>query len=404
MGSNRAAGSGRPQRQRLHHGQRERRLKVWLLVATAAVTLLVLGLLGHGLLQQYWLTPRRAVATVGLSEISLRTLQQQTRYRRVLLLNEYISYSELLQYAGEQRGQLQARLDQIDDQLNNPLALARQVMEELIATELVRAEASARGITVGTDEIEAAANAYFGYDSNAESLTLAPTVVIDPEPEGDPAPTPFPTPTSFTEAAYQETYAAHLETLRTDTGMNETGFRDLFEQRLLIGKVRDAMATELDVAEEQQVHARHILLSLGELETAQDVLERALAGEDFTVLAAEFSADASNSKTGGELGWFPRGQMVAAFENAVFSAETGVIPELVATQFGLHVVEILEQGVRALPESVLEQRRRLAFDQGLSERRAEESIEILDWWEALAPVEPTLQDFYARLRADQGAN
>ncbi|HJO33179.1 MAG: peptidylprolyl isomerase [Anaerolineales bacterium] len=400
MGSNWAAGSGRPQRRRMHHGKRERSLKVWLLVATAAVTLLVVGLLGHGLLQQYWFTPRRAVAIVGLSEISLRTLQQQTRYRRVQLLNEYITYSELLQYAGEQRGQLQARLDQIDDLLNEPVVLARQVTEELIATELVRAEASARGITVGVNEIEAAANAYFGYDPDAESPTLAPTAVIDAEPEGDPAPTPFPTPTPFTEAAYQETYSAHLETLSADTGMNETGFRELFERRLLIGKVRDAVAAELDVAEEQQVHARHILLSRDEFETAQDVLERALAGEDFTALAAEFSADASNSKTGGELGWFPRGQMVAAFENAVFSAEAGVLPEPVESQFGWHVVEVLQNEVRALPENIFEQRRRMAFDDWLAGRRAETDIEILDWWEELAPAEPTLQDFYARLRSE----
>ncbi len=400
MGGNRATGSGRPKRRHMYRVQRERWLKVWLLVATAAVTLLVLGLLGHGLLQQYWFTPRRAVATVGLSEISLRTLQQQTRYRRVLLLNEYISYSELLQYAGEQRGQLQARLDQIDDLLNEPVVLARQVTEELIATELVRAEASARGITVGVNEIEAAANAYFGYDPDAESPTLAPTAVIDAEPEGDPAPTPFPTPTPFTEAAYQETYSAHLETLSADTGMNETGFRELFERRLLIGKVRDAVAAELDVAEEQQVHARHILLSRDEFETAQDVLERALAGEDFTALAAEFSADASNSKTGGELGWFPRGQMVAAFENAVFSAEAGVLPEPVESQFGWHVVEVLQNEVRALPENIFEQRRRMAFDDWLAGRRAETDIEILDWWEELAPAEPTLQDFYARLRCE----
>ncbi len=400
MGSNWAAGSGRPQRRRMHHGKRERSLKVWLLVATAAVTLLVVGLLGHGLLQQYWFTPRRAVAIVGLSEISLRTLQQQTRYRRVQLLNEYITYSELLQYAGEQRGQLQARLDQIDDLLNEPVVLARQVTEELLATELVRAEASARGITVGVNEIEAAANAYFGYDPDAESPTLAPTAVIDAEPEGDPAPTPFPTPTPFTEAAYQETYSAHLETLSADTGMNETGFRELFERRLLIGKVRDAVAAELDVAEEQQVHARHILLSRDEFETAQDVLERALAGEDFTALAAEFSADASNSKTGGELGWFPRGQMVAAFENAVFSAEAGVLPEPVESQFGWHVVEVLQNEVRALPENIFEQRRRMAFDDWLAGRRAETDIEILDWWEELAPAEPTLQDFYARLRSE----
>ncbi|MBU37568.1 MAG: hypothetical protein CL611_03975, partial [Anaerolineaceae bacterium] len=193
---------------------------------------------------------------------------------------------------------------------------------------------------------------------------------------------------------------AHLETLSADTGMNETGFRELFERRLLIGKVRDAVAAELDVAEEQQVHARHILLSRDEFETAQDVLERALAGEDFTALAAEFSADASNSKTGGELGWFPRGQMVAAFENAVFSAEAGVLPEPVESQFGWHVVEVLQNEVRALPENIFEQRRRMAFDDWLAGRRAETDIEILDWWEELAPAEPTLQDFYARLRSE----
>ena len=402
MGSKRAAGSGRSLRRQMYPSQHERRLRLWLIAATVAVALLVSGLLGYGMLQKYWITPRRAVATVGQHAIPLRTLQHHTRYRRVQLLNEYFTYSEILQYVGEQRDQLQARLVQIDEQLNEPLELAGQVLEELIVMELMRTEADARGITVSADEIEAAVNAYFGYDADTVSSTLTPTATIDSAFEGDPVSTPIATPTPYTQAAYQETYAAYMETLNADTGMNESDFRGLLEQHLLSGKLRETMAADLEIAEEEQVHARHILLALDDVDTAQDVLKRALAGENFAALAAEFSTDVTNAGNGGDLGWFPRGQMVAAFEKAVFSAEAGVIPEIVATQFGLHVVEILKNEVRPLPENVLAQRGRQSFDGWLAERGARESIEILDWWEALAPAEPTLQDFYVRLKEEQG--
>ncbi len=404
MASKPATGSGRSLRRRRHRGHHEQRLRLWLLAATVAVALLVSGLVSYGLLQQYWLTPGRAVATVGQHAIPLRTLQQYTRYRRVQLLNEYFTYSELLQYVGEQRDQLQTRMDQLDEQLNAPLVLARQVLEELIVIELVRSEVAVRGISVSADEIEVAANAYFGYDPDAKPPTPLSTATIDLESQDVPASTPIPIPTPYTEAAYRETYADYLETLSADTGMNNSAFRNLFEQRLLSEKLREAMAAALEIAEEEQVRVRHILLSLDDVETARVVLTRALEGDDFATLAAEFSTDVANSDDGGDLGWFQRGQMVASFEKAVFAAEAGVLPELVATQFGLHVVEILDKEVRALPETVLAQRRRQAFDDWLSERRIEESVEIMDWWEESAPAEPTMQNFYERLQSEQGAD
>jgi hypothetical protein len=67
-------------------------------------------------------------------------------------------------------------------------------------------------------------------------------------------------------------------------------------------------------------------------------------------------------------------------------------------------VEILDKEVRALPETVLAQRRRQAFDDWLSERRIEGSVEIMDWWEEFAPAEPTMQNFYERLQSEQGAD
>lgn len=74
--------------------------------------------------------------------------------------------------------------------------------------------------------------------------------------------------------------------------------------------------------------------------TAQEVLNRALAGEDFASLAAEFGSDGTRNQ-GGDLGYFTRGVMVPEFEDAAFSTEPGAVrPELVQTQFGYHIIKV----------------------------------------------------------------
>ncbi|MBW2136703.1 MAG: SurA N-terminal domain-containing protein [Deltaproteobacteria bacterium] len=101
--------------------------------------------------------------------------------------------------------------------------------------------------------------------------------------------------------------------------------------------------------EEKQVKARHILFRLSpdameekEREVkgrARAVLEKAKAGEDFASLAKEYSEGPTKDK-GGDLGYFSKGQMVKAFDEAVFKLKKGEISDLVKTSFGYHIIKV----------------------------------------------------------------
>lgn len=99
------------------------------------------------------------------------------------------------------------------------------------------------------------------------------------------------------------------------------------------------------------VEARHILLTV----TAQEelVLKQALAdsiktmienGADFAKLATQFSTDQGSAISGGDLGWFSRGQMVKPFEDAAFNNAKNEVA-IVATQFGIHIIQTTNRGV-----------------------------------------------------------
>ena len=376
---------------------RDRKLRTWLLSATSGVAVMLFGLLGYGIVEKYWIIPQKTVATVGEHEISLELLQQHTRYRRSQMLNQYLSYLDVLQYAGEQRNQVQDLLDQIDTELNNPVVLTRSIMDELVNMYLILDESRMRNMVLTDDEIETAIKMFFGYESGATDLSSSITETDDIISATQSTNIQSPTATPYTMDAYMENYQNYMDEIEVDTGMSENTFRSLFASKLRTEKLRGVIGQEQDYPEEEQVHVKHILLSLDNLDVASDVLARALGGEDFDELAMQFSDDESNANIGGDLGWIARGQMVNSFEQVIFEAEKGVAGELVATQFGLHIVKIVERQVRSLPSSIIEQRRMLAFNEWLLGVRSTTNIDILDWWEPYAPTNPTLQDMYDKI-------
>jgi len=96
-----------------------------------------------------------------------------------------------------------------------------------------------------------------------------------------------------------------------------------------------------------QVEARHILVP--DLATANKIEAQLKAGAKFSALAKQYSMDPGSKDKGGELGWFRRGQMVPAFDQAAFSLPIGKISAPVKSPFGYHIIQVEKRqpGVKA---------------------------------------------------------
>jgi len=90
----------------------------------------------------------------------------------------------------------------------------------------------------------------------------------------------------------------------------------------------------------KQVHAAHILVK--KEEEAKSLLAKMNAGESFSDLAKKHS-DCPSGRKGGDLGWFGIGRMVREFEEAAFKSAKGSVVSPVKTQFGWHLIKILDQ-------------------------------------------------------------
>lgn len=106
---------------------------------------------------------------------------------------------------------------------------------------------------------------------------------------------------------------------------------------------------------EENVRASHILFGTqgksdedkAKAKTdALDVLKRIKNGTDFAEMAKQYGSDGTSTK-GGDLGWFKKGVMVPTFETACFSGATGLLPNLVETDFGYHIVKITQPKTKA---------------------------------------------------------
>ncbi|WP_180956528.1 peptidylprolyl isomerase [Bacillus canaveralius] len=232
----------------------------------------------------------------------------------------------------------------------------KQALDSLISNKIVALEAKKQKITVSDKEKEAELktlmDSYGGKEAFNEQLKMS----------------------GISKASIEEEIDMYLLT------------RKLLKDKIAISE--EEMQTYFDenkaqFAEEEQVKARHILVE--DQKTAEEVKAKLNAGEDFVALAKEFSTDETNAESGGDLGYFARGDMVPEFEEAAFSLDVDAISEPVKTEHGFHLIQVLDK--KAAKEASLEDHkeeiRDLLYDQKfqteyptwLEERKKEYKIE-----------------------------
>jgi parvulin-like peptidyl-prolyl isomerase len=445
--------------ERLRQRDLEQHRRLYLGVGIAIAAAIVF--MAIGLINEFAFAPRRVVAMVGEDRIIASDFGKRVKMEQSELTNALRFYALQEQQFGNQ-GIFSTQINQLQATLASPFALGQQTLDKMIQEIIIRREAEARGITVSDVEVDealreevagglglvtepqATATAEAGVSATATAELWTPT----PEPTADisvsaavsgtdgltgtegisatdalsptaePAPTLGPAPV-ITETSYTEGLAALETSIRTSTGMNMAEYREIVRSRLLADKVEEAVAGDQVATTEEQVNARHILISEiqptpaptevpegdptpeptatatavpeGEptpaptpgprtreeaLALAQELRTRIVdGGEDWMTIAAEYSDDLSNRDAGGDLGWFGRGAMVAPFEEAAFALPVGEISEPISTTFGYHLIEVLERDdAREKDEATVEQERSQAFSDWLTAQVAAANV------------------------------
>jgi parvulin-like peptidyl-prolyl isomerase len=427
--------------------ERERRQTRLILYTFIGILVIVVGLLLYGFLDINYFQINRPVAKVGESEISLKQLEARIRLRRQQLLSDYNLYQQYAQFGMDVTQQIQ----QIESQLNTPVQIGESVLDQMIDEELIRQEAAERGITLSQEDLDNAIQEVFQYFPNGtptpsvtptevvmptipaqafEIVTITPTPTLTPEitaspeftatpelsvspastgtvelvptatatlaptatltptleptPTAGPTGTTTPTATPYTLESYQADYELTLERF-SNLGFSEEDYRKLFETQILRTKLMDAITADVPHSEEQ-IWARHILVE--DEATAQDVLNRLKAGEDFGEVAKEVSQDPGSGINGGDLGWFGKGAMVAPFEEAAFKLNPGEISDPVQSDFGYHIIQVIAKQGRPYTADQYEAKRSSAFTDWLTTAREEYGVETFDFWKDRAPTEP----------------
>jgi peptidyl-prolyl cis-trans isomerase C len=145
----------------------------------------------------------------------------------------------------------------------------------------------------------------------------------------------------------------------------------------------------------ESVHVRHILVAVGKddndkvkaekKEKIDNIRKQLVSGGNFTELARKYS-DCPSKEVGGDLSYIKKGQMVKEFENAAFSQEKNAIGPVIKTEYGYHIVQVLDkkpakkvalEEVKDKISKHLEQRKTMeAFNEVLKKLRANAKVQI----------------------------
>jgi len=383
-------------------------------IITAA---LILGMVGYAILYATVLKDNIPVAKIDGLKVDNEFYKARVRFDRNLLINNFQYYYYLYKLNAEDPNSVQyyeQQLQQIASTLNDYVQFGETVLYDIIDDEIIAMQGKEMGIEISESEIDAFVQQNFNYFPDGtptpepqptawatptmsrtqeailginptqgveETESLEPTLTT-----AAPTQTPGPTATPYTEELFQEIYDNFLSDLSIKK-VSENNIRKFFFYELMNQKVRDAVVAEVPI-EQEQIWARHILVPTHD--EAIIVILR-LEEESWNDVAADVSLDTSNKDIGGDLRWFTRGRMVSEFDEASFGMEVGQISEPIETQFGWHIIQLVDRDNRQLSQADYEYQQNIYFDDWFAGIKENIDIKINDVWKDIVPDDPAIQ-------------
>ena len=234
-------------------------------------------------------------------------------------------------------------------------SLLHRGLTELVDEKLIESEATTLGLTITEDELQRALEQL----ARQQGMELA----------------------DFRQALDQQgiPWDTARDAVRRQTLMAEVLRYKVKPRKVTDEEVQAAYATEAQNAQ-YEVRARHIFVAIPQGATpaqqaasqakAEHALGRVRAGETFALIAREMS-EGPTAKQGGDLGYFRRGLMLPAIEQAAFSLNPGEVSPVIRTTSGYHIVTVEDRRLippKPLAEVKEEIRARLANDSVFKER------------------------------------
>ncbi len=323
--------------------------------------------------------PEGVVSVVNGEPITLEAF-----YARVRLVRwQYLKELQTLYDATG--GHLQLAQQHVIDRvtsLQNPAQLGEDVLYQMEEERLLWQAAGKLGITPTADETQQQEAAFFSLWTNV------PVEQMSTDPQAQ----------AFITAWYAEATAI--------SGMSAEDIRSLFQTNALRQRLY-AFVAEGVPTEELAVHTRHILCGFhpdnpsdlsaptpdqrAAAQTCIDTaLERLRAGDSFEAVARDLSDDHASAQQGGDVGWVLISYLAENYAIVARDSALNTLIGPVETEFGLHLIEVLERAMQPLSAEELDASRSGYFQLWVQTLHDDASITHNPGWADGLPVDPAL--------------
>lgn len=392
----------RTTKKHLARAERERIQSRWLLGVIITIAVVAIGILVYGWIDSVYIQPQKTVVTVNEDTITQGEFQGRVRiHQRELLgqLNSYMQMEQLFASDPQTLASIQELQNQIRTQLAYPELIGQEVIYSMIRETLIRQEAEKMGIHVLPEEIERQIQQSFGFypegtptpfptptpdATRVAAIAAASESTVEPSPTPSLPQTPFPTATPYVLEAYEVDYEQFLDSL-SDFGITEADFYVFIEAQLLEEKVREQFDPEIERMAEH-VLIQHILVF--DEEVAQEALERLESGESWDDIVLEYSEDQNSRESSGDLGWKTQDDLVGFLGQmglVAFSAPVNEVIGPIETQYGWHLVRVVDRDDREISDAAYQVAVDNAFEAWIDELTAEAEIIVVDDWQDHLP-------------------